>query len=212
MAKSLQPHGLQHARVPYPSLSPGICSDSCLLSQWCYLTISSSAAPFSCCLQSFPASGSFPVSWLFASGDQSFGASASVLPINIQGWFPLGLTSLISLQSKGLLWSYLLSVEISFIQIYTNFPEFRRSRWWHPALVLLPGKIPWMEEPGRLQFMELRRVGLNWATSISLITFMHWRRKWQPTPVFLPGESQGRGSLVGCCLWGRTESDTTEVT
>ena len=106
--------------------------------------------PLPCCLQSFPASGSFPVSWLFASGDQSFGASASVLPINIQGWFPLGLTSLISLQSKGLLWSYLLSVEISFVQIYTNFPEFRRSRWWHPALVLLPGKIPWMEEPGRL--------------------------------------------------------------
>ena len=73
-------------------------------------------------------------------------------------------------------------------------------------------KIPWTEEPGRLQSMGLRRVGHDWATSLSLFTFMHWRRKWQPTPVFLPGESQGRASLMGCCLWGHTESDTTEVT
>ena len=70
----------------------------------------------------------------------------------------------------------------------------------------------WMEEPGRLQSMGLQRVRHNWATSLSLFSFMHWRRKWQPTPVFLPGDSQGQGSLVGCCLWGRTESDTTEVT
>ena len=73
-------------------------------------------------------------------------------------------------------------------------------------------KIPWMEEPGRLQSMGSLRVGHDWATSLSLFTFMHWRRKWQPTPVFLPGESQGRRSLVGCRLWGHTESDTTEVT
>ena len=76
----------------------------------------------------------------------------------------------------------------------------------------LAWKIPWMEEPGGLQSMGLLRVRHDWATSLSLFTFMHWRRKWQPTPVFLPGESQGWGSLVGCCLWGRTESDTTEVT
>ena len=76
----------------------------------------------------------------------------------------------------------------------------------------LAWKIPWMEEPGRLQFMGLRRVGYDWASSLSLFTFMHWRRKWQPTPVFLPGESQGQRSLVGCCLWGHMESDTTEVT
>ena len=76
----------------------------------------------------------------------------------------------------------------------------------------LAWKIPWTEEPGRLQAMGSLRVGHDWATSLSLFTFMHWRRKWQPTPVFLPGESQGRGSLVGCRLWGRTESDTTEVT
>ena len=64
-------------------------------------------------------------------------------------------------------------------------------------------KIPWTEEPGRLQSMGSLRVGYDWATSLSLFTFMHWRRKWQPTPVFLPGDSQGRGSLVGCHLWGR---------
>ena len=76
----------------------------------------------------------------------------------------------------------------------------------------LAWKIPWTEEPGRLQSMGSLRVRHDRATSLSLFTFMHWRRKWQPTPVFLPGESQGRGSLVGCRLWCRTESDTTEVT
>ena len=103
MSNSLQPHGLQHDRLPCPSLSPGVYSNSRPLNQWCHPTISSSVIPFSC-LQSFPASGSFPMNWLFASGSQSLGAlsSASVLPVNIQGWFPLGLTGLISLQSKGL--------------------------------------------------------------------------------------------------------------
>ena len=76
----------------------------------------------------------------------------------------------------------------------------------------LAWKIPWTEEPGRLHSMGLLRVGHDWATSLSLFTFMHWRRKWQPTPVFLPGESQGRGRLVGCCLWCSTESNTTEAT
>ena len=81
-----------------------------------------------------------------------------------------------------------------------------------PHSSTLAWKIPWTEEPGRLQSMGLHRVGHDWATSLSLFTFMHWRRKWQPTPVFLPGESQGWWSLVGCRLWGRTESDTTEAT
>jgi len=76
----------------------------------------------------------------------------------------------------------------------------------------LAWKIPWTEEPGRLQSMGLRRVRHDWASSLSLFTFMHWRRKWQPTPVFLPGESQGQKSLVGCHPWGRTKSETTEVT
>ena len=76
----------------------------------------------------------------------------------------------------------------------------------------LAWKIPWTEEPGRLQSMGSRRVRQDWATSLSLFAFVHWRRKWQPTPVFLPGESQGQGSLVGCRLWDCTESDTIEAT
>ena len=76
----------------------------------------------------------------------------------------------------------------------------------------LAWEIPWTEEPGRLQSTGSPRVGHDWATSLSPFTFIHWRRKWQPTPVFLPGESQGWGSLVGCHLWGHTESDMTEVT
>ena len=81
-----------------------------------------------------------------------------------------------------------------------------------PHSSTLAWKIPWTEEPGWLQSMGSLRVRHDWETSLSLFTFMHWRRKWQPTPVFLPGESQGQGSLVGCRLWGRTESDTTEET
>ena len=101
MSDSLQPHGLQHARLLCPSPSPKVCSNSCPSSQWCYLNISSSVVPFSSCPQSFPASGAFPKSRLLPGG-QRIGASASVLPMNIQGWLPLVLTGLISLQSKGL--------------------------------------------------------------------------------------------------------------
>ena len=97
----LQPHELQHARLSCPLPSPGACSNSCPSSWWCHPTISSSVIPFSSCPQSFPASGSFPMTWLLASCCQSIGASASVLPMNIQSWFLLGLTGLISLQLKG---------------------------------------------------------------------------------------------------------------
>ena len=105
VSNSLQPHWLQHVRPPCPSSTPGDCSNSCPLSRWCHPTISFSVVPFSSRLQSFPASGSFPVSQLFTSGGQSVGASASasVLPMNIQDWFPLELKGWISLQSKGLL-------------------------------------------------------------------------------------------------------------
>ena len=101
---SLQPHGLQNARPPCPSQTLGACLNSCPLSQWYHTTISSSVVPFSSQLQSFPASGSFPMSQFFTSGSQSFvvSASASVLQMNIQDWFPLGWTGWISLQSKGL--------------------------------------------------------------------------------------------------------------
>ena len=81
-----------------------------------------------------------------------------------------------------------------------------------PHSSALARKIPWTEEPGRLQSLGSQRVGHDWMTSLSLFTFMHWRRKWQSTPVFLPGESQGRRRLVGCRLWGLTESDTTGAT
>ena len=104
MSRSLTLHGLQHARLPCPSPTTGACSNSCPSSRWCHPTISSSVVPFSSCLQSFPESGFFPISQFFASCGQSIGvsASASVLPINTQDWFPLGWTGRISLSSKGL--------------------------------------------------------------------------------------------------------------
>ena len=103
VSDSLRPHGLQHSRLPCPSPTPGVYSNSCPLSQWCHPTISSSVVPFSSCLQSFPAMGSFQVSQLFGSGGQSIGVSAlaSVIPKNTQDW-SLGWTGWISLQSKGL--------------------------------------------------------------------------------------------------------------
>ena len=94
------------------------------------------------------------------------------------------------------------------VSVYT----YESEKAMAPHCSTLAWKIPWMEEPGRLQSMGSRRVGHDWATSLSLFIFIHWRRKWQPIPVFLPGESQGWGSLVGCRLWGHTESDMTEVT
>ena len=91
-------------------------------------------------------------------------------------------------------------------------PASHSEKAMAPQSSTLAWKIPWAEEPGRLQSMGSLRVGHDWVTSLSLFTFMHWRRKWPRTPVFLPGESQGWGSLAGCCLWGHTESDTTEAT
>ena len=104
MSDSLPPYGLQHTRLPCPSATLGACPNSCPLSRWCHPAFLSSVVPFSSCLQSFPASGSFPRSQFFASVDQSIGVSALalVLPMNIQDWFPLGWTGWISLQSKGL--------------------------------------------------------------------------------------------------------------
>ena len=104
MSDSLRPHEPQHTRPPCPSLTPGVHPKQCPSSRWCHPTISSSVMPFSSCLQSFPASGSFPMNQLFASGGQIFGvaASTSILPMNTQDWSPLGWTGWISLQSKGL--------------------------------------------------------------------------------------------------------------
>ena len=105
---------------------------------------------------------------------------------------------------------------LSCVQLFvTPWIAAHQASLWEKAMAphssTLAWKILWTEEPGRLQSMGSLIVGHNWVTSLSLFTFIHWRRKWQPTPVFLPGESQGRGSLVGCRLWGRTESDTTET-
>ena len=180
---------------------------------WFSNTIQSthSVASFCSCPQSFPASGSFPMNWLFLSGGQSFGAlvSASVLPMSIQGWFPLGWTGWISLLSKGLSRIFSKTTAPNH-QFFSAQPSLEKATATHSST--LAWQIPWTEEPGRLQSMGSLGVGYNWATSLSLFTFMHWRRKWQPTPVFLPGESQGQRSLVGCRLWGPTESDTTEAT
>ena len=101
VSDSLQPLGMQHSRLPCPSLSPSVCSNSCPLSQWCCHTISSSAAPFSSCPQAIPTWRSFSMNQLFTTGGQGIGASASVLPMNIQGWFPLGLTGFISVTDQG---------------------------------------------------------------------------------------------------------------
>ena len=97
-----------------------------------------------------------------------------------------------------------------FLSVFINVDIFLPAMVPHSSA--LAWEIPWTEEPGRLQSMGSLRVRHDWVTSLSLFPFVHWRRKWQPTPVFLPGESQGRGSLVGCRLWGHTELDTTEAT
>ena len=139
MSDSLQPHGLQHARLLCPPLSPGVCSDSCPLNQWCHPTISSSVTPFFSCPQSFPASVSFPMSWFLESGGQS-------------EWFFLIHGQIICLQCR----------------------RHRKCR-----------SDPW--------------VGI-----------VHWRRKWQPTSIFLPGESHVQRSLVGYSPKSHKESDMTE--
>ena len=174
-------HGLYHTRLPCSSLSPVVCSDSGSLSWWYYLTISSTAASFSFGLQSFPALRSFPVSRLFTSGGQSFGASAlaSVLLMNIRGWFPLGLTGLISLQFKGL------------SRVFSSTPVQKHQFGTQPSLWFnYPGGVSG-KEPAR-QCRRHNRYKFNpWVRKIS------WRRTWQPTQVFLPGEYHGPSSLAG---------------
>ena len=99
-----------------------------------------------------------------------------------------------------------------YVLCFNQYQTLIAEKVMAPHSSTLAWKIPWTEEPARLQSMESLRVGHDCATSLSLFTFMHWKRKWQPTPVFLPEESQGQRSLVGCCLWRRTELDTTEAT
>ena len=133
VTNSLWPHELQHARLPCPSLTPGVCSNSCPLSWWCHPTISSSVTSFSSNLQSFPSSGSFPMSWLFTSGGQATGASASVLLMIIQVWFPLGLTGLILL-SKGLSRVFS-STTVQRHQFFSTQPSLRSNSHIHTCLL-----------------------------------------------------------------------------
>ena len=116
--------------------------------------------------------------------------------------------------SKGLsVWGLqtLMCLQVTYVTLSLQ-SSYKAEKTMAPHSRTLAWKIPWKEEPGGLLSMGSHRVGHDWATSLSLFTFMHWRRKWQPTPVFLPGESQGWGSLVGRRLWGLTKSDMTEVT
>ena len=131
---SLWSHGLQHTRPPCPSPTPGVYSNSCPLSRWCHSTITSSVVPFSSCLQSFPASGSFPMSPFFASGGQKIGvsASASVLPMNIQDWFPLGWTAWISLSSKGL------------SRVFSSTTVLKYQFLWHSAFFIVQLSHPYV--------------------------------------------------------------------
>ena len=144
VSNSLKPHRLQHARLPCPSSSPRVCSNSGPLTRWCHPTISSSVVPFSSCLQSFSAPGSFQMSLLFTSGGQSIGALASVLPMNIQDWFALGLTGLISLQSKGLSPGGASGKEPPC--------QCRRHKGcgFHPWICEIPWKRAWQPTPGFL--------------------------------------------------------------
>ena len=149
MSISLQPHGLQHARLSCPSLSPGVYSNSWPLSKWCHPTISSSVIPFSSCPQSFllpskdPASGSFPMSQFFTSGGQSIGTSASVLPVNIQDWFPLGLTGLIYiyLSSRSSLWN--IGVSVQFLKAESVIGAAWWCETWLGVGVRKPASLLW---------------------------------------------------------------------
>ena len=161
VSDSLWLHGLQHTRPPCPSPSPGACSNSCPLSWWCQPTISSSVVPFSSCLQSFPASGSFLMSQLFASGGQNIAASASasILPMNIQDWFPLGCTGWITSQSKGLsrVFSNTLVQKHQFFGTQPSFMvQFSHS--WRREWQITSTFLPWhpMNSMKRKEWVKLK--------------------------------------------------------
>ena len=156
MSDSLQPQELQHSRLLCPSLSPRVCSNSCPLSQWCHPIILSSVIPFSSCSQSFPPSGSILVSWLFNSGSQSVGASASasVLPMNIQGWFPLGLTGLNSPLTKGL--SKVSSTTVQKHQIFSTHLSLGSNSHIHT----------WLLENSSFDYMDLCWQNAIWGQLI----------------------------------------------
>ena len=168
------------------------------------ICVASNSSIFSLCLSNSPSCVYVPHLLIQSSVDGHLGC--------FYIWGILN-SAVINFGVHGPLW---ISIFIFFPDIYSRVELLDHMVALEKAMAAhsstLAWKIPWTEESGRLQSMGSLRVGHDWATSLSLFTFLHWRGKWQPTPVFLPGESQGWGSLVGCCLWGRTESDTTEVT
>ena len=172
MYDSLWPHGPQHTGLPCPSPSPGVCPSSRPLNQWCYPTISSSAALFSFCLQSFPASGSFSMSWLFASGGQSIEASvsASVLPMSIQCWFPLGVTSLTSFLSYGFPRVFF-STTIQKHQFFSVQPSLWSNSHILSQNIYLDLYLTFVDEEDSVfvynQPLELLNIHVGWGLSIS---------------------------------------------
>ena len=198
MSNSLQLHGLQHARLPCPSPTPGVYSNSCPSRWWCHPTVSSSVIPFSSCLQSFPASGSFQMRRFFACGGQSIGVSAStsVLPVNIQDWFPLGLTGLISLQSKGL------------SRVFYNTTvwkhQFFGAQLYSPALTsMISLLVPWNSDLTYSKADFLWVYSLNRSISIKLVAAS--AKSLQACPTLCdPIESSSPGSAVSGILQART--------
>ena len=161
--------------LPCPSPSPRVCSNSCPSSRWCHPSISFSVTHFSFCLQSFPASGSFPMNQFFPSGGQSIWVSASptVLAVNTQDWFPLELMGLMALQSKGLLRDF-------------SSTTFEGLSSLALSLFMVQLSNPYMTTGKK---------------KIALTIQIFQRRQWHPTPVLFPGKSHGRRSLVGCSPW-----------
>ena len=208
MSDSLRPHESQHAKPPCASPTPGVHSNSCPSSRWCHPAISSSVVPFSSCSQSLPASESFPTSQLFAWGGQSTGVSAftSFLPKNTQGWSPLVWTGWISLQSKGLSRVFP-STTVQKHQFFST-QLFFTVQLSHPYMTT--GKTIALTR--RTFVGKVMSLLFNMPSKL-VISFLPRSKRllisWQQ---FLPGESQGWGSLVGCRLWGHTESDMTEAT
>ena len=193
MSKFLRPHGPQHARLPCPSPSPGACSNSNPLSQWCHPTVSSCIAPSSPALNLSQHQGLFQ--W-----DGSSHQVAKVLKLQPQSfqwifWIDFRWYWLVGSPCRqGTPTSQSKSINSVVFSLIYGPTCMILEKAMAPHSSTLAWKIPWMEKPGRLQSLGSLRVGSDWATSLSLFTFMHWRRKWQPTSVFLPGESQGQGA------------------
>ena len=183
MSDSLQPHRLQHAWLPCPSPTPRVYSNLCPLSQWCHPTISSSVIPFSSHLQSFPALGSFLMSQFFAWGGQSIGvsASASVLPMNIQDWFPLGWTSWISLQSKGLSRVFTTTVQKHQYFGAQHKPSLFPCTWSNHARPSKTEKFVWLVVEEEVRGLTAQDLKLHW-----------WLWRWRG-PVYTVWRETSRG-------------------